>query len=55
MCCLASMESAFEPGSSGFSGVVFLSNLSELSNSRATLALSNTSECSSTSEAEEVG
>ena len=58
MCCLASTESAFEPGTEvvfGFSGVVFSSNSSKWSNSRATLAVSNLSESCSTSEAEEVG
>ena len=35
MCCLASMESVFESGSTGFSAVPFSSN------SRATLAVSN--------------
>ena len=57
MCCLASTESAFEPGTEvvfGFSGVVFSSNSSKWSNSRATLAVSNLSESWSTSEAEEV-
>ncbi len=47
----------FEPGTEvvfGFSGVVFSSNSSKWSNSRATLAVSNLSESWSTSEAEEV-
>ena len=57
MCCLASTESAFEPGSIWVFGCcVFVQfDSSKWSNSRATLAVSNLSESCSTSEAEEVG
>ena len=54
MCCLLRNQRSNQVVF-GFSGVVFSSNSSKWSNSRAILAVSNFSESCSTSEAEEVG